>query len=63
MMWIYGHDLKEVSITGTGAIDGNGVSFMGKELEDSYELKPVTDFDPRPHVLTLIDIEKTVSVM
>lgn len=60
MMWIYGQDLKEVSITGTGAIDGNGVSFMGKELEDSYELKPVTDFDPRPHVLTLIDIEKTV---
>ena len=33
---------------------------MGKELEDSYELKPVTDFDPRPHVLTLINIEKTV---
>ena len=60
MMWIHGQDLKEVSITGTGAIDGNGVSFMGKELEDSYELKPVTDFDPRPHVLTLINIEKTV---
>lgn len=33
---------------------------MGKELDDSYELKPVTDFDPRPHVLTLINVEKTV---
>lgn len=60
MMWISGKDLKEISITGTGTIDGNGVSFMGKELEDSYELKPVTDFDPRPHVLTLINVEKTV---
>lgn len=60
MMWISGKDLQEVSITGTGTIDGNGISFMGKELEDSYELKPVTDFDPRPHVLTLINVEKTV---
>lgn len=60
MMWIHGKDLKEVSITGTGTIDGNGVSFMGKELEDSYELKPVTDFDPRPHVLTLVNVEKVV---
>ena len=60
MMWISGKDLKNVSITGTGTIDGNGVAFMGKELEDSYELKPVTDFDPRPHVLTLTNIEKLV---
>lgn len=58
MMWISGKDLEQVSITGTGSIDGNGVAFMGKELEDSYELKPVTDFDPRPHVLTLTNIRK-----
>lgn len=58
MMWISGTDLKNVSISGTGTIDGNGVAFMGKELDDSYELKPVTDFDPRPHVLTLINSEK-----
>lgn len=58
MMWIYGKDLKNVSISGTGTIDGNGVAFMGAELEDSYELKPVTDFDPRPHVLTIINGEK-----
>ena len=47
MMWISGKDLKQISITGTGEIDGNGIAFMGKELDDSYELKPVTDFDPR----------------
>ena len=60
MMWISGKDLKNVSITGTGTIDGNGVAFMGAELDDSYELKPITDFDPRPHLLTLINVERTV---
>ncbi len=58
MMWLYGKDINNFSITGTGTIDGNGVAFMGTELEDSYELKPVTDFDPRPHVLTLINATK-----
>lgn len=58
MMWISGKDIKQISITGTGEINGNGVSFMGKELDDSYELKPITNFDPRPHVLTLINVEK-----
>lgn len=57
MMWISGKDIKNISISGTGAIDGNGVAFMGAELDDSYELKPVTDFDPRPHVLTLVNVE------
>lgn len=60
MMWISGKDLKNVSITGTGELDGNGVAFMGKELDDSYELKPVTTFDPRPHVLSLFNVEKVV---
>lgn len=55
MMWISGKDIHNVSITGQGRIDGNGVAFMGQELDDSYELKPVTDFDPRPHVLTLVN--------
>lgn len=58
MMWLSGKDLTGVSITGTGTIDGNGVSFMGAELDDSYELKPVTTFDPRPHVLTLVNCSK-----
>ena len=60
MMWIYAQSAQNISITGMGTIDGNGVAFMGKELDDSYELKPVTDFDPRPHVLTLIDVEKLI---
>lgn len=58
MMWLYGYDLKSFSISGTGRIDGNGIAFMGEELDDSYELKPVTDFDPRPHLLTLIGCKK-----
>ena len=58
MMWISGKDLTNVAITGTGKLDGNGISFMGAELSDSYELKPVTTFDPRPHVLTLINVNK-----
>jgi len=55
MMWISGKDIIQFSISGQGKIDGNGVAFMGKELEDSYVLKPVHTFDPRPHVLTLIN--------
>lgn len=57
MMWIYAKDAKNISITGKGTIHGNGVVFMGKELHDSYELKPVTTFDPRPHVLTLFGVD------
>ena len=53
MMWLYADDAQNISITGKGTIHGNGVAFMGAELDDSYELKPVTTFDPRPHVLTL----------
>jgi len=55
MMWIYASGAENLSITGRGTIHGNGIRFMGAELEDSYELKPLADqsFDPRPHVLTL----------
>ncbi len=60
MMWISGRDLTDVSITGTGTLDCNGVAFMGAELEDSYTLKPVTTFDPRPHLLTLEDVKRLV---
>lgn len=54
MMWISGENVEHFSISGNGMIDGNGVAFMGKELGDSYELKPVHNFDPRPHLITLI---------
>ena len=56
MMWLYADGADNVAITGKGTIDGNGVAFMGAELDDSYELKPVTTFDPRPHVLTLTSV-------
>ena len=57
MMWIYAEHAEHIAITGQGTIHGNGIAFMGAELDDSYELKPVTTFDPRPHVLTLIDVK------
>lgn len=58
MMWIWCDSVENLSITGQGTIDGNGIAFMGKELEDSYELKELKDpkFDPRPHVLTLMGV-------
>ena len=59
MMWIYADGAEDVSISGRGTIDGSGVDFMGKELSDSYELKPLNGpFDPRPHVLTLIGVKR-----
>lgn len=54
MIWIGANNVEQVSITGAGEINGNGVLFMGKELSDSYELKPVDKFDPRPHMITII---------
>lgn len=51
-IWIGGEDAEKVSITGKGTIDGNGISFMGKERKEAFELKPVTDCDPRPHIFT-----------
>ena len=60
MMWIWCRDVENLSFSGMGTIDGNGIRFMGAELSDSYELKPLADpaFDPRPHVLTLIGVKK-----
>lgn len=59
MMWLYANHAENISITGKGTIHGNGIAFMGAELEDSYELKPLNPptFDPRPHVLTLTDVK------
>lgn len=53
-IWIGGENAVNVSITGKGTIDGNGVAFMGKEEKSAFELKPFTDIDPRPHVFTPI---------
>ena len=57
-IWIGGEKLEQVSITGSGVIDGNGIFFMGEELSDSYVLKPFNVVDPRPHLLTLTDCKK-----
>lgn len=54
-MWIRGENIQNVSISGSGEINGNGISFMGAELDDSYVLKPFNVVDPRPHVLTIIN--------
>lgn len=54
-IWIGGENIRNVMISGLGEIDGNGISFMGKELDDSYELKPFNVLDPRPHVLTIVN--------
>ena len=58
MLWLWAKDAENISITGKGTIHGNGIAFMGAELADSYELKPLADqtFDPRPHVLTLTNV-------
>ena len=60
MLWLWAEDEEDIVIDGAGTIDGNGVAFMGEELEDSYDLKPVTDFDPRPHVLTLKGVNHVI---
>jgi hypothetical protein len=57
MIWIGGENIENLTISGSGEIDGNGISFMGKELDDSYELKPFNIRDPRPHVLTLVGVK------
>ena len=58
MLWLWAKDAENISITGKGTIHGNGIAFMGAELDDSYELKPLADqtFDPRPNVLTLTNV-------
>jgi polygalacturonase len=53
-IWIGGESIENLTISGNGEINGNGISFMGAELEDSYELKPFNVLDPRPHVLTIV---------
>lgn len=61
MLWLWAKGADNLSFRGHGTIDGNGTMFMGEELPDSYGLKPVTTFDPRPHVLTLFGC-KNVSI-
>ena len=54
-IWIGGENIENITLTGNGIIDGNGIAFMGKEQKDAYVLKPFEVIDPRPHLLTLVN--------
>lgn len=54
-IWIGGEHVENLTICGGGIIDGNGISFMGEELDDSYVLKPFNVIDPRPHMITIVE--------
>ena len=56
-IWIGGENAENISITGQGTIDGNGIAFMGPEEKAAYVLKPFNIIDPRPHLLTLVNIK------
>ncbi len=56
-IWIGGEGADNIAITGQGTLNAQSVKFMGKELKTSYELKPFTHKDPRPHLLTLVGCE------
>ncbi len=56
-IWIDGENAENVTISGTGTIDGNGIAFMGPEEKAAYVLKPFNVVDPRPHLLTAINIK------
>ncbi len=54
-VWIGGTSVKNVSFSGEGIIDGNGIAFMGSEQKAAFRLKPIFRIDRRPHVITIID--------
>lgn len=56
-IWIGGANAENVTISGRGAIDGNGIAFMGQEEKAAYVLKPFNVVDPRPHLLTAVKIK------
>lgn len=56
-IWIGGENAENISIIGSGTIDGNGVKFMVAEEKAAYVLKEFDVVDPRPHLLTLINIK------
>ena len=56
-IWIGGENANNVTISGRGIIDGNGIAFMGPEEKAAYILKPFNIIDPRPHLLTIINIK------
>lgn len=59
-IWIGGENAENISIEGLGVIDGNGIKFMGPEEKAAFVLKDFDVVDPRPHLLTLINIKNLV---
>jgi polygalacturonase len=56
-IWIGGENAKYF-YRGRWTIDGNGIAFMGPEEKAAYILKPFKVIDPRPHLLTLVNVKK-----
>jgi polygalacturonase len=56
-VWIGGDNAENIVISGKGTIDGNGIAFMGPEEKAAYVLKWFNIIDPRPHLLTLINVK------
>lgn len=56
-IWIGSENAENIEIFGKGTIDGNGIAFMGPEEKAAYVLKDFDVVDPRPHLMTLVDIK------
>lgn len=54
-VWLYGEHLHNLTISGSGEIDGMGTSFMVKEYKSHFEYLIENDIDMRPHLLTLVE--------
>jgi polygalacturonase len=59
-IWIGGENSVNVTISGTGTLDGNGVIFMGQEEKEAYALKDFDTFDRRPHLFTPVNFKNLV---
>lgn len=59
-IWIGGENAVNVTISGTGTLDGNGVAFMGPEEKAAYVLKDFDTFDRRPHLFTPVNFRNLV---
>ncbi len=59
-IWMGGENAENITISGTGTLDGNGTAFMGPEEKAAYVLKDFDTFDRRPHLFTPINFKNLV---
>ncbi len=59
-IWIGGENAVNITISGTGTLDGNGIAFMGPEEKSAYILKDFDTFDRRPHLFTPINFKNLI---